>query len=433
MIATILPSSTTFHAVDYNERKVSEGVAELLEIKGFDLIDQQYTPDDLKQQFLNYTYQYNERIKKPQFHLAISCRGDEYTYEQLLDIAHQYLKEMGYGEEGQPLLIYAHHDTDNHHIHIVTSRVAPDGHKIDDHHERVHSQEVINRIMGENQEQRASESVKKALEYRFSIVNQFKAILESSGYECYDKDDNLCIKRNGHVIETLSLATIQQHCQTFEPDEKRRKQLRAILLKYRDMTANKEELRSMMKKKFGIDLIFHGSKDKPYGYTIIDHQNKTVLKGGEVLKLKELLQFQPKEERLHRMDEFIDAMLEDNPDLTTRELNRMLRRQFGTHISKGRIAYGDDFIDLKEYQLRTLKANDLQAWMNAHPELEHQSTQKHGHAHSIETTQQQQSDSHHRIRKPANIQGGSHDQNREWEVGHNSRYNDIDDERQLKR
>ena len=99
MIATILPSSTTFHAVDYrsssarllpkgrkNERKVSEGVAELLEIKGFDLIDQQYTPDDLKQQLLNYTYQYNERIKNPQFHLAISCRSDEYTYEQLLDI-----------------------------------------------------------------------------------------------------------------------------------------------------------------------------------------------------------------------------------------------------------------------------------------------------------------------------------------------------------
>ena len=37
------------------------------------------------------------------------------------------------------------------------------------------------------------------------------------------------------------------------------------------------------------------------------------------------------------------------------------------------------------------------------------------------------------LRKPANIQGGSHDQNREWEVGHNTRYNDIDDEHQLKR
>ena len=432
MIATILPSSATFHAVDYNERKVSEGVAELLEIKNFGFIGQidSYTPEQLKQYLTKYTYRHNQRIKSPQFHLAISCRGDEYSYEQLLDFAHQYLKEMGYGEDGQPLLIYAHHDTDNHHIHIVTSRVAPDGHKIDDHHERVHSQDVINRIMGENQQQRASEAVKNAFDYKFATLNQFKAILESSGYECYEKDGNLCIKRDGHVIDTLPLTTIQQHLQTFEPDERRRKQLRAILLKYRDMTADKEELRQLMKQKFGVDLVFHGSKDKPYGYTIIDHQQRTVLKGGEVLKLKDLLQFQSKEERLHRMDEFIDAMLEDNPDLTTRELNRMLRRQFGTHISKGRIAYNDDFIDLKDYQLQALKANDLKAWMNAHPELEHQSSVVHGH--NAEPSRQQQSDSRH-LRKPTISKEGSRDQNREWEVGHNTRYNDIDDEQQLKR
>ena len=432
MIATILPSSTTFHAVDYNERKVSEGVAELLEMKNFGFIGQvdSYTPDQLKQYLTKYTYRHNQRIKSPQFHLAISCRGDEYTYEQLLDIAHQYLKEMGYGEDGQPLLIYAHHDTDNHHLHIVTSRVAPDGHKIDDHHERVHSQDVINRIMGENQQQRASEAVKNAFDYKFATLNQFRAILESSGYECYEKDGNLCIKRDGHVIDTLPLTTIQQHLQTFEPNERRRKQLRAILLKYRDMTADKEELRQLMKQKFGVDLVFHGSKDKPYGYTIIDHQNRTVLKGGDVLKLKDLLQFQSKEERLHRMDEFIDAMLEDNPNLTTRELNRMLRRQFGTHISKGRIAYNDDFIDLKDYQLQALKANDLKAWMNAHPELEHQSSVSHGH--NAEPSRQQQSDSRH-LRKPTISKEGSRDQNREWEVGHNTRYNDIDDEQQLKR
>ena len=432
MIATILPSSTTFHAVDYNERKVSEGVAELLEMKNFGFIGQvdSYTPDQLKQYLTKYTYRHNQRIKSPQFHLAISCRGDEYTYEQLLDIAHQYLKEMGYGEDGQPLLIYAHHDTDNHHLHIVTSRVAPDGHKIDDHHERVHSQDVINRIMGENQQQRASEAVKNAFDYKFATLNQFRAILESSGYECYEKDGNLCIKRDGHVIDTLPLTTIQQHLQTFEPDERRRKQLRAILLKYRDMTADKEELRQLMKQKFGVNLVFHGSKDKPYGYTIIDHQNRTVLKGGDVLKLKDLLQFQSKEERLHRMDEFIDAMLEDNPDLTTRELNRMLRRQFGTHISKGRIAYNDDFIDLKDYQLQALKANDLKAWMNAHPELEHQSSVSHGH--NAQPSRQQQSDSRH-LRKPTISKEGSRDQNREWEVGHNTRYNDIDDEQQLKR
>ena len=83
MIATILPSSTTFHAVDYNERKVSEGVAELLEMKNFGSIGKidPYTPDELKQYLIDYT-QRNEYIKKPQFHLAISCRADEYTQEQ---------------------------------------------------------------------------------------------------------------------------------------------------------------------------------------------------------------------------------------------------------------------------------------------------------------------------------------------------------------
>ena len=45
-------------------------------------------------------------------------------------IAHMYLKEMGYADDGQPLLAYAHHDTDNNHIHIKTSRIAPYGHKI---------------------------------------------------------------------------------------------------------------------------------------------------------------------------------------------------------------------------------------------------------------------------------------------------------------
>ena len=427
MIATILPSSTTFHAVDYNERKVSEGVAELLEMKGFDLIDQNYTPEELKQAFIDYTYQYNDRIQKPQFHLAISCRGNEYTHEQLLEIAHKYLDEMGYGDPNQPVLIYAHHDTDNNHLHIVTSRVAPDGHKIDHNQERIRSQEVINRIMGENQEQRASDAVKKALDYRFSTISQFKAILESSGYECYEKDDSLCIKRDGHVIDTLPMATVQSHLQSFEPDEKRRRQLRAILKKYRDMTADKDELRALMKEKFGIDLVFHGSKDKPYGYTIIDHQTKTVFKGGNVWKLSELLQFQSKEERLHRMDEFIDAMLEDNPDLTTRELNRMLRRQFGTHISKGRIAYGDEFIDLQDYQVETLRTNDRKAWQQEHPLEQHPIS----HHHSDEP--QPKHSNNPRLRKPTITKEGSRDQNREWEVGHNTHYNDIDDENQLKR
>ena len=142
------------------------------------------------------------------------------------------------------------------------------------------------------------------------------------------------------------------------------------------------------------------------------------------MKLKELLQFQPREERLHRMDEFIDAMLEDNPDLTTRELNRMLRRQFGTHISKGRIAYGEEFIELKDYQVETLQANDRKAWQQEHP-LEQKNTVSH---HSSE--QHPSKPNRHNMPKPDISKEGSRDQNREWEVNRKTNYDEVDDEQQ---
>ena len=149
MIATILRSSSSFNTVEYNEAKVSKGVAELIEIKNFDLLQNtgNVTAFNLQEYLINYSSQ-NDNIKKPQFHLAISCKKDEYDYDELVRIAHQYLKEMGYGEEGQPLLIYAHYDTSNHHIHIVTSRINPQGKKIDHDNERLRSQAVINKIMG---------------------------------------------------------------------------------------------------------------------------------------------------------------------------------------------------------------------------------------------------------------------------------------------
>lgn len=128
MIATILPGSTNFHAVGYNEHKVSKGVARLIEIQNFGSLGTFHkpTPSELVGYLQKYSSQ-NSRIRKPQFHVAISCKGHEMSEDELLDFAHQYLKEMGYEESGQPLLIYSHYDTENTHLHIVTSRVAPDG------------------------------------------------------------------------------------------------------------------------------------------------------------------------------------------------------------------------------------------------------------------------------------------------------------------
>jgi hypothetical protein len=51
-----------------------------------------------------------------------------------------------------------------------------------------------------------------------------------------------------------------------------------------------EAFTQKMHRKFGVEIIFHQSKnhDRPYGYTIIDHKKKEVLKGAQVMPLRHL-------------------------------------------------------------------------------------------------------------------------------------------------
>lgn len=365
MIATILPSSTNFHAVEYNEMKVAKGKAELIEMSNFGYIGMlgSYTPEELTNYLVSYSAS-NSRIKNAQFHLAISCKGNEYSQEELVRIAKQYLKEMGYGEPGQPVLIYAHHDTDNNHIHVITSRVDPHGKKINHNHERLHSQEVINRIMGVNEQQRIGEAVSEALQYSFASIPHFRAILETMGYECFPGNDELILKRSGVIQDRVKNEVIEARCKKDNiQDKKRTAQIRAILRKYRDMSSDKTELRDTMKSKFGIDLLFMGSKDTPYGYLIVDHKNKSVYKGSEILKVKELLVFQSMEERFRNIDSFIDKILDDDVFLTTKELNKMLRRQFGCKLMNGCVLFNGNSHQIPDYMLSVLKTNDKRAWL----------------------------------------------------------------------
>ena len=243
MIATILPGSTNFHAVGYNERKVSKGVARLLEIQNFGALGTFGKPTS--EELVRYLQEYssrNSRIQKAQFHVAISCKGHEQSESELLEFAHQYLKEMGYGEAGQPLLVYSHHDTDNTHLHIVTSRIAPDGKKIAHDHERRRSQEVIDRILGTNRKQKTGKDINDAKQYTFSSFAQFKSVMTSMGYETYQKDGIVFIKHGGKVQQKLPLSEIEALYRNGYRDRARCRQLRNILKKYRDVSTNKEEL-----------------------------------------------------------------------------------------------------------------------------------------------------------------------------------------------
>ena len=339
MIATILPGSADFHAVGYNEHKVYKGVATLLEMQNFGGLEASEHPT-AKQlvQFLQFYSSQNSRIQKPQFHVAISCKGHEMSEQQLLDFAHRYLQEMGYAEPGQPWLIYAHHDTDNTHLHIVTSRVAPDGRKIQHDHERRRSQAVIDKILGMDRQQKTDKDIEAAKQYSFSSFAQFKAVMGTMSYEVFQKDGNVFVKQGGRIQKKLPLTEIETLYKKGYQDKARNRQLRAYLKKYRDVCANKEELQKEMKKSFGVDVVFFGKKDKPYGYMLIDHANKTVIHGARVLAVEELLDFATPEQRFDRIETFIDQLLKLNPKTTQGEIFQKLKKQHA-YIKKGVIYF----------------------------------------------------------------------------------------------
>ena len=277
---------------------------------------------------------------------------------------------------------------------------------------------------GQRQEPDVNDFAKDALSYRYTSKAQFRAIMESLGYECKDDEEKPMVHlyRNGEELGTIQVQLIMRHAlKENKPDDKRRRQLRAILQKYRNLSANKEELAAHMKKKFGISLVFVGRADTPYGYIVVDHKNKTVFKGGEFLSIKELLQFEDAATRFAKIEQTIDELLADNPKLTTADINRILYRQFGTRIHRGTVTWNGEAINLHESVVRQLHDNYLESKgivkrVNVH------------HPRTELPRQKSSVGSNPAMSNVMDSQAGSKDANRENEVGHGMNVNDVDDE-----
>ena len=294
--------SPSFQAVHYNEHKISEQKAQLMVAANFNQEGEIRGMGTLtKRDYIAYftaLSQTNERVKNRQFHAVISAKGQSHTAEELTAIAQEYLYRMGYGTN--PYLIYFHQDTDNNHVHMVSTRVNTEGVKVNDSFEKRESLRHIQNIMEQTLKEELSGATitNRILDYDFSTEGQLKTLIERMGYQT-EKDGN----NDWHIIkvkdgqsrkvaqidETKIKAKIQQGKDPSAANKraKRIQQLKAILTKYKD---TKEGL-DYIKEKMGIELVFHKSPDhdKPFGYTIIDHAEKRVLKGSEVLKLKTLL------------------------------------------------------------------------------------------------------------------------------------------------
>ena len=339
-----------FPGAEYNERKVAEGVArlmamenvdaamhhrvELLHEAGFDCAGE--IEKYLKERSRTYG---NTKTTRFQFHITASVKGQVMSADELTDFARQLMAEAGYGR--QPYFVYYHHDTDNNHVHILSTRIQSNGFPIPDHHDYARLNAAANRILSSD----INRDIQRMFSYGYLTEGQFANMIRSHGYKFERVDDVYVLFRGGVLATTISLSEIRRHIsQENDTRKERAKQLRAIIRKCKaeiadgkvqnvenvkghkgqkkkfvrrkvnpdirkikganGKTLSQEEQRHLsdlldiLKTKFGIDIHFQKDRNGDVrGYGIVDHNRKMALDGSKVMKLSELIDFAQKQER----------------------------------------------------------------------------------------------------------------------------------------
>lgn len=321
MIIKILGSaSSSFHGVQYNDKKVEKGTGELMLMKNFpSFINENSNQEEVRNYLKSISK--NEKVKKPQFHAVISTKFKHHSKEELTKVAEDFMQEMGYGN--QPFIVVFHNDTENNHVHIVSTRVNKStGKKLNDSYEKLKAQKAMmnvkEKIYGKNNE----EVINTLLSYKISSLKQLELLMERNGFKVVKNknDENaLDILKNGVREKTING---NQLIFSNPKNDNRAKQIKAILNKYKEVYSNKvfkvedrrhlekmlpeekqkenwkpkieyeSELQKKLKEVFGIDVVFHHKEgQKPFGYSMIDHKSGKVFKGSDILKMNDLFDF----------------------------------------------------------------------------------------------------------------------------------------------
>lgn len=138
MIAKIGRSGNLYGALAYNQLKVeNENGKILLANKMIETANGHYSVAQLAQSFAPYLI-VNRNTEKHTLHISLNPDpNDRVSDEKYREMAEEYMREMGYGE--QPFVVFKHTDIDRSHIHIVSVCVDEQGKKISDKFEKMRS------------------------------------------------------------------------------------------------------------------------------------------------------------------------------------------------------------------------------------------------------------------------------------------------------
>ncbi len=152
MVARIKWGKTIRGVLNYNEKKVKEGMAHCIDAVGFGMEAEDLTFKNKLNRFKNLTDR-NAITKTNTVHISLNFAPDEkLSKETLKQIAQSYMEKIGFGE--QPYLVYQHEDAAHPHIHIAAVTIKENGDRIE-----------LNNIFKEK-----SEPARKAIEEEFGLI-----------------------------------------------------------------------------------------------------------------------------------------------------------------------------------------------------------------------------------------------------------------------
>ncbi|PVH26859.1 conjugal transfer protein MobB [Sphingobacterium corticibacter] len=176
MIAKIGRSGNLYGALAYNQLKVENENGQILFAnKMIETANGQYSVAQLAQSFAPYLIA-NRNTEKHTLHISLNPDpNDKVSDDKFREMAEQYMREMGYGE--QPFVVFKHTDIDRSHIHIVSVCVDEQGKKISDKFEKMQSMNVCRElerkyglIPATDKERNQTDKVFRPVDYRAGDV-----------------------------------------------------------------------------------------------------------------------------------------------------------------------------------------------------------------------------------------------------------------------
>lgn len=195
------PHKNVGNTVSYNEKKAKEG-EENARVIGFSKGISSIEEFNRRIEILSRG---NLRTRNEAFHAHINPGpGENLSDEKAMEMATELMERLGYGN--QPFVVYRHDDTGRTHYHIVSSRVGPDGKRINSDYEwrrcNQHVRDMAAKYGYTVDGRRAKEKTDNREYVRFNrnekdIKGQIENLLRLSlQYNCSTMDEYLAVLRS---------------------------------------------------------------------------------------------------------------------------------------------------------------------------------------------------------------------------------------------